>query len=729
MKKITLGTLSLVGTLSPLCSKDLSVTRLSPAPATIERYHEIATRYNDTLPDLYNSLSNQERVFMYYLFRAGLPGNRIAADQLHRHANDIIELCEHLYLHKDDKRIAQSGDFTLFFEQLKTYLVYVWANHGQYFVKEHANEKRTPARLGLTELTFEHFHAVCTALDEQKLSTKLHELESSLFDQMHEHTLCIPNSIEHSAVNIYSHEFLEADYLALSPEDRAHLNAYYCITHLEGKRVPTVHRYKIGDKYSDELTVSHFWLSKAREYALEHPEIFDHYIPESLTHLLEHIKTGCEDAFKRHCIAWTKTNSRLDYCFGFIEQYCDPKEFRGMFQAEVTIKSIDMQTLNSILPSIEAQLPFPKEWMRTNLHDLAAIPNASINSIAVGSGELGPLSIVAAYCLPNYTDIRAEHGSKQIIYHTSKGLGSALNPELYQQLTFLTPEAQWRAQHDPEGTLSGDIWNVHCILHETLGHGSGRLDKHTFRAGDPMTIEGITYKIGDTLQVNNSNINEFFQGAGSALEELRAEILALYTSIFAYDTLAPVGLYKNWPQRIGKEALIEILILDMANTALNRLKNLSDGATNILGAHAQANTTIAHWLCDHGGLSLEAEQKTINGTTYTVLGYVIEDLAKTLELITELAIEVQRIHSTADGQALQKMLDTYGRSVRVPAHVSFLKQNQKAVIGDLKATAYIFPHFEPIFDAHGVIIDIHASWPADIVEQCLVYKELSMKTN
>lgn len=330
------------------------------------------------------------------------------------------------------------------------------------------------------------------ALDKAQHAQELDTIDSSLFDQACEHTICIPNSIEESAVNIYAPDFTETDYNALPAHERAHLNAYFCVTEDNGQRKPTVQRYKVGGKYSDELSVASHWIEKARDHALRYPNVFDAYIPESLTHLIEHVQTGCEDAFKKHCIAWTKTKSRLDYCFGFIEQYCDPKEFRGMFQAEVTIKSINMETLNQILPTIEARLPFPEKWKRTNLHDLAAIPNASINSIAIGSGELGPLSIVAAYCLPNYPDIRAEHGSKQIIYQVGKGLGSALNPELYQQLTYLTEEAEWRAAHDPEQQLSADIWNVHCILHETLGHGSGRLDMHTFREGDPLTIEGVT---------------------------------------------------------------------------------------------------------------------------------------------------------------------------------------------------------------------------------------------
>ena len=47
-----------------------------------------------------------------------------------------------------------------------------------------------------------------------------------------------------------------------------------------------------------------------------------------------------------------------------------------------------------------------------------------------------------------------------------------------------------------------------------------------------------------------------------------------------------------------------------------------------------------------------------------------------------------------------------------------LKENQQAIVGDLKASAYIFPHFVPVRDLTGKeIIDIKASWPQDIFEQ------------
>ena len=86
--------------------------------------------------------------------------------------------------------------------------------------------------------------------------------------------------------------------------------------------------------------------------------------------------------------------------------YLDLKQYRCGFQAEVTAKIVDMNVLNALLPSLEKELPFPDEYKRQNLDDISSIPNASINNALFASGELGPLQLLAAYCLPNYADLR-----------------------------------------------------------------------------------------------------------------------------------------------------------------------------------------------------------------------------------------------------------------------------------------------------------------------------------
>ncbi len=43
-----------------------------------------------------------------------------------------------------------------------------------------------------------------------------------------------------------------------------------------------------------------------------------------------------------------------------------------------------------------------------------------------------------------------------------------------------------------------------------------------------------------------------------------------------------------------------------------------------------------------------------------------------------------------------------------------MKANMKAVVGDVKVTAIIYPQYEPLYAKNGEITDIKATWPATL---------------
>jgi len=703
----------------------INTAELLPAPKTVEQYNEIAIKYNETVPELYNSLSPEERVFIYYIFRASLPGNYIAADQMHRYSNEIREIFETIYNNKEKLASLDSIDYKQFIKDVKTFLVYLWTNHGQYFMREHSDEKRTPDRLGLKTLTQENVTYALNHLDYNNAEETLHRLAPVLFDRTIEATCTVPDSINQSACNIYSHDFTDDDYETIPADMRNKINAYFYIDQTDGKHTPSMASYSANEKYGKELQVSFFWLQKAYEHAQKHPQYFDKHLTKSLDYMLQFLDTGDEELFKKHSIEWLKSSSRVDYNFGFIEVYDDPKARRGSFQADITIKSIDINKLNTRLPSVEKELPFPKEFQR---EAITSMPNASINAKLFGAGHLGPMFVTAAYCLPNYEEIRSEHGSKQIIYPSSKGLGSTLNPELSRNLFNLKKEAAWLKENDPDNKLSRDLWDAHCILHETIGHGSGRLATHTFQANEPLTIGDKTYTIGDTIKVTSDNISQFLSGYMNTIEEMRAEILALYVSINNLDTLVECDLLKDWYDKLGEEELTKHLIIHMATTGLNRILQQSDNATEITGAHAQANCTITNYLVDSGALEIAQETFKVENKEHTVLGIRILDLDLAKEKITELARLVQHIKSTGDGIAAHTLVEAYGRPLKHPEYLVWLKENQKAVVGDLKCSAVVHPQLIPVADNNGALLDVKATWPKDIFEQQEEYQRISLKT-
>ncbi|MEX2437776.1 MAG: hypothetical protein WD449_00820 [Candidatus Babeliales bacterium] len=425
----------------------------------------------------------------------------------------------------------------------------------------------------------------------------------------------------------------------------------------------------------------------------------------SLELLMKFFATGDEQYFREHSKEWLKTNSRLDYTTGFIEVYEDPKAVRGEYASEVTIKSLNMEELNKVLPGCEAKLPFPAEYKRKGLDDgTATLPNASINVIAFGSGGYGPLLFTAAYCLPNYNDIRSECGSKQIIYKEEASLALLLQPKLYKQLSYLQDHRTWHEENDPNFALNKDIWTLQVILHETLGHGSGAL------------AQGI-----DETAVNN-NLGKYF----SAHEELRAEIIALLTSIDNYDQFASMGLLHEWPKKLSKSELINKLIENMAATGLRRLIAQPDSATTINGAHSQANYTIMNYLIDNKGLELIQEPRIIGEDTFTVLGVKVSNQKQALKSINELAVLVQTIKSTANKKNVHDLFEAYGTKIRNPNHITWAKACNKKVMDGIKGIVRLFPEYQPIQNKSGSITDIQASWPKGFIEQALKHTQLGL---
>lgn len=704
---------------------------LAQPPSTIKQYKEIAIQYDEEITSAYNMLTPEERIFVYYFFRASLPGNRIAADQNHRYSLEIIDLFEKIFKAKDKLEVLdlQKINTKQFITDLETYLVYLWTNHGFYFQREHSDEKRTPNRLGLTTLTQENLIIIATALGIENATEKVTKLSSAIFDQSYEATATVPNSIEQSAINIYAPDFTEKDYQALPLDQRHKLNAYFYVELKDWHRIPRIIPYSTQAKYGSELTISTFWLKKALDHARGYPQHFDAHLIKSLEYLIQFLESSDEEFFKQHSIEWLKSSSRIDYNFGFIETYSDPKGYRGSFQAEATIKIFDITKLTTLLPSIEQQFPVPSAFKRESLENgSAAIPNASINQKIFGMGGLGPLNITAAYNLPNYEEIRSRYGSKQIIYPASKSLEMRLNPGLARKLFYRKQEAEWLTINDPEGHLDNDLWNVHCILHETVGHGSGKLATHTFKEGEQLSIGGQTYKVGDTIQVTHETVSELLEGYIHTIEELRAEIIALYVSINHLDELIQCNLLRKWPSLLTKPQLIEHFIVHMTRTSLKRLLQQNDHATEISGDHARANNTITNYLIERGGIEIVEEKIVIDNNEHTVIDIAIKDLEQAKQATKDLFILVQQIKSTGDGLEAKKLIETYGRPIKNLEHLKILKANRKTIIGDLKVSANLYPHFIPLYHKKK-LIDIRAIWPKNIFEQYAWYEQQELSTD
>lgn len=704
---------------------------LSSAPKKTAQFKEIFVSYNQDVADHFNKLSQPEKVFIALMYQASIPGNRILLDQVHRHGCEVFDLFQLLCneqtrlldLEKKGSLLFEQSSVQEFIDQAKTYLVYLFANNGQYFKKESENEKRTPGKLGLNALTKKNIILAFKLLGLADQAARVQDLEHTIFDHTYEPTLTVAGSIEKSAVNIYAKgdepgspaTFTSADYDAVS-EQAFNAGACYYAVDTQGKRTPRVLEYAVSGKYGVELTEMVKWLKSAQVHAEKFPEHFDQYLVASLEHLIKSLETGSEAEFSLHSIAWLKDKSRVSYTLGFIESYLDPMGDVASFQADVTIQDpdFDLTHISKQLPAIEAALPLPVQFKRNVLGSDAALPNASMRIVASASGDLGPLFLTAAYCLPNDAVIRSEHGTKQIIYRADKGLAATINPVLTRKLMYLQKRADWFAAHDQDFSIMTDLWNIHVVLHETLGHGSGRYAEHAFQEGEELKVNGVKHKIGDVIPVTNANFSKFMAGTDAAIEELRAEIIALYISLNHLDVMKEHGLLKKWPQKLSDDQLREWLLFDMANTALRRIVSQNEDATEITGAHAQANCIITNFLVEKGGVAFQQEVVDVQGQNFDVLGIEVIDLPKAIDAVLELMVLTQTIKSTADGIKARWLIETYGKPLN-RNYFKILKRNEKKIVDDLKERVVINPHFVPGLQQDGSW-SVQVSWPADIFD-------------
>ena len=681
-----------------------------------------------TVSTLFRDLSKEERIFVLLMSRAMLPFNRIFRDQNHCCNNEIIELFESLY------RCRSSLDPELV-SDIETYLVYLWTNHGIYFHAEDSDAKRTPARLGLTHLTPENLSVAL-----EKVGIKCSErLFPVIFEKTVDPEMTINGNIEKSGNNYYGRGFTEEHYLSFPADVRNSINAYFS---LDTQGSPRVEYYSTTGKYGPELTVAVCWMKRALRHVQQYPNTFDVHFVKSLDLLIQFFESGKEELFKQHCIEWLQTCSHLDYTFGFIETYKDPKGIRGQAGGEVTIKTVDMKRVNPVLLAIEQKLPHPLEYMRSE--DGKTTLNVSLNKIAFASGDYGPCKLYAV-CLPNYEDIRSQHGSKQIIYKSSESLEELLNPDLVKQFRSTARQA-FVDKYDPDNQILDDLWDLQVLLHETIGHASGKLHQHVFT--ETTEFQGKTYEPGDIIEVTDTNLTELLKSDQSSLEELRAEINALYMSVAETDTLSKEGLCKDWIGRIGKVEFQKQCIIEMTLHAFRRLRTQKDNMDDIRGSHARANTVITNYLLESGGIRIIDEIKSVNGKEFHLLDIEVVDFEKALTAITSLCRLVQRIKSTGDGKGCQQL---FGKYTKYPVTIEQARiyrqygiEKRLCVTGNVKMIARIFPNYRPVLRdvkdpsrtllypqvlKDDEIVDVIEDTPQTIVEQHLEYSKKMLSTS
>lgn len=612
----------------------------------------------------FDKLKRTQRLYAYYLYRAAIAGHDIYYLQNHRFARDIRDLFEEVYEHREglDPAVAAA---------VEEYLKLVWANHGNYHHWNHA--KFVPR-----DLTFKQLQQAVKVAKKNGAKFALRKGESSdrllarlkpfIFDPKVEPLQVSQEAgadlIKASASGLYDPGITLKDIEALPKEEQERHTVRFALKRdKKGRRLVEAEPFMVGGAYGEQLAHVVFWLKRALAYVDNEQVTVEkdgakkvRFEPvatqkKALEDLIAFFQTGEEAKFKDYSVAWLKTKAAVDYLNGFYEWYKDPRGVLASYQANVSIRdealtqAIDKLSQNAFY--FEGKMPWKDEWKRAKVDP----PVAAVVNMIVETGDGGPIS-AAAYNLPNYSDLRRDHGSKNVML---LNIENGRSPKVKQQILetfYLAEDQELMKKH---GDL-GRQWLVY--LHEVIGHGSGQ--------PDPSLQGDADGKLGPIY---------------NPLEECRADAIALYQ--FMDPKLVEIGAVAAEEHAAAAKAMFQVVL-----TGQLRRNGEHDGET-IRGAHDRGGQVLLNWLSQPDkDFGVTVTQK--DGKHFVQ----VVDAGKAREGVKELLGKLQAFKSMGDREGATAFFEQWGSKVN-KAWQADVKARLEALALP-KTTAFVFPRLEPV---------------------------------
>lgn len=609
----------------------------------------------------FEGLTLKEKLFIYHLSRAALAGRDILWDQNNKYNLRIRRVLEKILRdYRGDRECEEFKAFVLYAKKV------FFANgiHHHYSM-----DKFIPV------FSKEYFRSLLAAVGREK---EFEGLERILFDRNYMAKRVVLDGakdlVKASANNYYSgvtQQEVEDFYKLPSggegqPISRG-LNS--TLVKKDGKLVEEV--WKIGGKYSNEITNIVKALEKAQEYALTEQQ------REVIRLLIEYYKNGDLAVFDAYSIAWLQEQeSPVDFINGFIEVYGDSLAYKASWESVVEIvDAAACDRTNKLAENalwFEKNAPIEDRLKKTQVSGITA----RVMQVAMLGGDCHPATPIGIN-LPNAEWIRERYGSKSVTldnityaYHRASQ-GSGVTAE------FAYSEAEKR-KAELYGYEGG---NLHTDLHECLGHGSGKM------------MPGVT--------------TEALKNYYSTLEEARADLFALY--YIADPKLLELGIITG-PE--VAECEYDTYIRNALLTQLTRIKP----GDSLEEAHMRNRQLIASWVYEQGKEANVIEKIREQGKTY----FVIRDYEALRMLFGKLLAEVQRIKSEGDYPAARDLIETYGVKVEEELHREVLERYRKLNVPPY--AGFINPVYT-LVKAGGEITDVRIHYPDNFLEQMLKYGE------
>ncbi len=621
----------------------------------------------------FEKLPLQQKKLLYYLSQAALAGRDIIFDQNYKHNLAIKRTLEEVV--KNYKGDRTSKDF----QDFMVYTKRMWFSNGIHH--HYSTDKFIP------DFSVEYFAEIVNSTESENFplqegETKemlIEKLTPIMFDpEIDAKRVCLDDSkdmIVNSANNFYegvTQKEVEDFYANMVVEGDFNPISYGLnskVVKENGKVAEKV--YKLNGMYGPAIEQILFWLNKTLGVSENKHQV------NGIGKLMEFYRTGDLRTFDEFNVFWLKDKtSRIDYVNGFTEVYGDPMGMKATWESVINFKDIKASKRTQIISDnaqwFEDNSPTDSLYKKKEVKGVIA----KVITVAQLGGDCYPSTPIGIN-LPNSDWIRKNYGSKSV---TMENITYAYDQSLIgsgflEEFAATDNEIELNKKY---GFLSG---NLHTDLHECLGHGSGQL----------------------LPEVSSEALKNY----GSALEETRADLFALY--YMSDPKMVELGLMPN---------------LDVAKTEYNsyirnglmtQLTRIQMGK-DIEQAHMRNRQLISKWCYEKGKDENVISMEKRNGKSYVQ----INDYDKLRELFGELLAEVQRIKSTGDFAAGKELVETYGINVDRDLHAEVLDR-----FGKLNLAPYggfVNPILVPVMQGKE-IVDIKVEYPGDYTAQMMEYAE------
>ena len=620
----------------------------------------------------FESLSLQQKKYIYYLSEAALAGRDILWDQNFKYNLKIRKTIETIIdSYSGDK---ESNDY-------KSFLVYakrVFLANGIHH--HYSSDKLIPA------FTEDYFASLIKGSDkeylplakDQSVDQFISQLTPVIFDgklfarKVEQRDGA--DMVAESASNFYEgvtqkevEKFYSGMVVANDPRPvSTGLNSK--VIKINGKITEQV--YKSGGMYGSAIDNIIIWLEKAAAVAETQTQ------KDEIGLLIEYYKTGDLRSWDAYNVAWAKnTESMVDYINGFIENYEDPLGMKATWESIVDYADLEASKRTEIIIAnaqwFEDNSPIQQKYKKEKVTGVAA----KVINIAMLGGDCYPTSPLGIN-LPNADWIRKEVGSKSV---TLANITSAYD-KADQGNGFLEEFTADKAEVERIKKYGSITDALHTDLHECIGHASGKLADGT----DPGALKNYA----------------------SPLEEARADLFALYYMMD--EKITELGLLPD--EEAAKAAYDGYL----NNGLLTQIKRIKPGK-DIEQAHMRCRSAISHWVYEKGKAENVVELFNNDGKTYVK----INDYKKLQSLFGELLKEIQRVKSEGDFEAGKEIIENYGVKIDPKLHTEILERYAKLNLAPY--TGFVNPNLVPVIDAEGNITDVKVEYVDDFMVQMMYY--------